>query len=214
MSYLIIGGTLNQQKEKIRQIAQSKNISLESNNPDLLQIEPENSIGIDQIRQIKSFLSKKSWQGQTTKTVIIYQTEAMTTPAQNAFLKTVEEPPPNSEIIITASNKNALLPTILSRCHILRLATNNKRNQEELNEYWKQWQKLTQANIDKKLTIASKIKKEDLKKYIQALHQKIIESKQGKAEIKTWLENLITAKQMVEDNVNLRHAVDWLALKL
>ena len=41
--------------------------------------------------------------------------------AENALLKTLEEPPDNAKIILTASLENALLPTVTSRCEIIRL---------------------------------------------------------------------------------------------
>lgn len=214
MSYLIIGGTLNQQRKQVKQIIKEENVSLKTSNPDLLLISEEDSIGINQIRQIKTFLSKKSWQSQSTKTVIIYQADTMTPQAQNAFLKTLEEPPANSLIIITASNKNSLIPTIISRCQIIRIANEDKTSKEKLNKYWEKWQKITQSTLDKKLGLASKLKKEDLNQFIFALQNQIKKKGSNKLKIKSWLENLITARQMLENNVNLHHVVDWLILKL
>ncbi len=213
MSFLIIGGSENQQQQKAYGLLADKNINTNSN-PDLVEVYPDKSIGIDEIRDIKSFLNKKSWQSNSMKTVIIYGGEQMTTPAQNAFLKTLEEPPPNSLIILAASAKNALLPTIISRCQIIRLAANIKSSQKVLNKSWKKWQSLINAKVDERLNLAGKIKEKDLDKYITVLQKKIVDKKTDKASISQWLENLITTKQMIEDNVNVRHAVDWLVLKL
>jgi DNA polymerase-3 subunit delta' len=52
---------------------------------------------------------------------IINEAEKMTTQAQNAILKTLEEPPEYAVIIMLTSNVNALLPTILSRCVVLNM---------------------------------------------------------------------------------------------
>lgn len=52
---------------------------------------------------------------------IIYDCDAMNESAQNAFLKTLEEPPPNSLILMTTGRPASLLPTIRSRCQILSL---------------------------------------------------------------------------------------------
>ncbi|WP_457640630.1 DNA polymerase III subunit delta' [Persephonella sp.] len=83
--------------------------------PDLKIISPENNkeIKINQIREAIQFLKLKSKKG---KVIIIEKAEKMNTEASNAVLKTLEEPPENSLIILTTSNQNAILPTILSRC--------------------------------------------------------------------------------------------------
>lgn len=69
-------------------------------------------IKIDQIREIIEFLQLKSEKG---KVVIIEKAENMNIESSNALLKTLEEPPSNSLIILTTSNQAKLLPTILSR---------------------------------------------------------------------------------------------------
>ena len=55
---------------------------------------------------------------------IIYDADRMNTEAQNAFLKTLEEPPPQSFFILTPGNPAALLPTTRSRCQTLMLLEN------------------------------------------------------------------------------------------
>lgn len=85
--------------------------------PDVLEIIPEISIGIDDIRQIKTFLSRKPL-GSSPNTVIIRNAEKLTLPAQNSLLKTLEEPPGNSEIYLVTNYPDQLLPTILSRVQI------------------------------------------------------------------------------------------------
>lgn len=90
--------------------------------PDTLKILPETSIGIEQIRQIQHFLSKKPIQS-SHNTVIIYDAHLLTLPAQNALLKVLEEPPGNSLIYLVTSSPDTLLPTVLSRCEIISSAT-------------------------------------------------------------------------------------------
>ncbi len=58
------------------------------------------------------------------KVGIIYDADRMNTEAQNAFLKTLEEPPPNSFFILTTGNPSALLPTTRSRCQTLMILEN------------------------------------------------------------------------------------------
>ncbi len=83
--------------------------------PDIKIVSPEDDkeIKIGQIREVIQFLKLKTKGG---KVVIIEKAEKMNREASNSFLKTLEEPPENTLIILTTSNKNALLPTIVSRC--------------------------------------------------------------------------------------------------
>lgn len=86
---------------------------------DTLHITPETSIGIDEVRQIQFFLSRKPTQSDHN-TVVIHQAHLLTQPAQHALLKTLEEPPGNSLIYLVTSTPDSLLPTILSRVQIIK----------------------------------------------------------------------------------------------
>jgi len=76
-------------------------------------------IKIDQIRQIQASLSLKAFEG-IKKVLIMDGAEAMNVPAANAFLKTLEEPPGDTLIILVCSMPQSLLPTIRSRCQEIR----------------------------------------------------------------------------------------------
>lgn len=84
--------------------------------PDILFLKPERGeIRIDEIRSIEEALSFKPFEGKR-KVVIIDEAEKMNQSASNAFLKTLEEPPSDSIIIMISSNPDSLPPTIRSRC--------------------------------------------------------------------------------------------------
>lgn len=84
--------------------------------PDIHIIEPENDeIKIESIRRIEETLSLKPFEGRK-KIVIIDDSDRMNANAANAFLKTLEEPPDNSIIILISSNEDILPDTIKSRC--------------------------------------------------------------------------------------------------
>jgi DNA polymerase-3 subunit delta' len=72
-------------------------------------------ISIAQIRRLRSDLALRGVRGHR-KVAIIEPAEKLTTDAQNALLKTLEEPPAGSVLILVTSNADALLPTIRSRC--------------------------------------------------------------------------------------------------
>ncbi len=84
--------------------------------PDIRVIAPEGGmIKIDEIREIEEFLSFTPMEGQE-KFVLIDDADSMNINAGNAFLKTLEEPPLDSIIILVSSNEEALPDTIRSRC--------------------------------------------------------------------------------------------------
>jgi DNA polymerase III subunit delta' len=84
--------------------------------PDFLLIAPESGqIRIEEIRTIDDRLSLKAFEGKY-KIVIVDDADTMNQYAANAFLKTLEEPPENSLIILIASKPDRLPDTIRSRC--------------------------------------------------------------------------------------------------
>jgi len=89
------------------------------NSPDYINIYPDgNSIKIAQIRKLQTDIIVKPH--KKYKIYIINQAESMTIEAQNALLKTLEEPPEYAIIILITSNKEALLDTIKSRCELIK----------------------------------------------------------------------------------------------
>ena len=77
-------------------------------------------ISVDQIREVGKFLSLKPYMS-AYKVVLITNFEESTLNAQNALLKTLEEAPGFAILLLTAENAEQLLPTVVSRCEILRL---------------------------------------------------------------------------------------------
>lgn len=85
-------------------------------NPDLLFLGNE-SMGIDEIRKFKNFLSLKPYSSFSRyKIVIIDDAHQMGAETANAMLKVLEEPPAHSLIILVSANPQAMLATIYSRC--------------------------------------------------------------------------------------------------
>ncbi|MDT8715779.1 DNA polymerase III subunit delta' [Clostridium sp. 19966] len=83
------------------------------------------SIGVEDIRGIIEEISKKPFEGDK-KAIIVYQGHKMTAAAQNAFLKTIEEPPAGVFIIILSEDSEAILDTIKSRCQMHKLTSLSK----------------------------------------------------------------------------------------
>lgn len=103
--------------------------SLSENHPDIKRLVREklSSIGVNEIReQINNDVAVKPYSGKY-KIYIIEDAQLMTEQAQNALLKTIEEPAEYAVFMLLTTNKEALLPTILSRCVTLNLRPVNSR---------------------------------------------------------------------------------------
>lgn len=88
----------------------------QGNSPDLLIVEPDGaSIGIDQVRDLHESLILTPYRADSQRFVIIDKAELLTTEAQNALLKLIEEPPPRTSVILVTSQLEGLLPTVRSR---------------------------------------------------------------------------------------------------
>jgi DNA polymerase III subunit delta' len=89
--------------------------------PDVLVIEPgdSGSIKIEQIREMVDRAAYRPFEG-ARRVVIVDQADALVAAAQNALLKTLEEPPSASVFVLISARPDVLLPTVRSRCPVLR----------------------------------------------------------------------------------------------
>ena len=102
--------------------------------PELFELSPVSKsrqipIGDDKndygtMRWFQDCFYKSSVSGGLSKVGIIFDADCLNHQSQNAFLKTLEEPPPNSIFILNTANPFSLLSTIISRCHNINLLTN------------------------------------------------------------------------------------------
>lgn len=88
---------------------------------DVYQTPVNEALKISAVREIKAFLNTPPLINNT-KIVFIADANHATLEAQNALLKTIEEPPPNSLLFLIISQLDNLLPTISSRCQTLNLS--------------------------------------------------------------------------------------------
>ncbi len=162
-------------KEILKQSSPSENVEeriANNNHPDFLIIEPDSLLAtkslrssdlektiksgseiikIAQIRNIKTFLSKKSINSDK-KIVLIIDAHLLNEAASNCLLKTLEEPS-NGIFILLTSKLNTLLDTIISRCQIVRFRSfSSKQIKSILREYLD----------NSKLKINTQLKFEDL----------------------------------------------------
>jgi len=88
--------------------------------PDVSLIEPEGqTLKIEQVRQMQRSLAYRPYEGRR-RVVILTAADRMAHDIPNTLLKTLEEPPLHTVIILLANNSRFILPTILSRCQSIR----------------------------------------------------------------------------------------------
>lgn len=177
-SLLITGGSFTDRLAKSKKIA-----------PDALEFE---GTKVEEVRSLLKMIS----QGFS---VIITQAQNLTVPAQNALLKTLEEPPENTVIILLAEKESQLIPTVVSRCILNHLG--NLSNLGDLGDLemltWsleKGFSWVEKSRLDRPQAIS-------LVKNLQISgHQKFLNN-QLDQEI---LKRLMTAQKCLEANTNVR----------
>ncbi|AOR22365.1 DNA polymerase III subunit delta' [Clostridium taeniosporum] len=99
---------------------------------DIINYSPlSSSFGVDDIRNIIEEVAKKPFQGDK-KVLILHKCEKMTIQAQNALLKTIEEPPKGVYLILLSESLELILDTIKSRCQTYKLTPLSK---DEIDKY-------------------------------------------------------------------------------
>lgn len=97
---------------------------------DIINYRPSKaSMGVDEVREIIEEVSKRPYEGDK-KVIIIHEGSKLTVQAQNALLKTIEEPPQGVYIILLAESLETLLDTIKSRCQVYKLTPLNNKQME------------------------------------------------------------------------------------
>lgn len=90
-------------------------------------------ISVEQIRELQHFMLTKGRRTtqEINRVVILADAQRMTTEAQNALLKLLEEPPAGTVLLITAARRQSLLATIVSRCQVISVVKPTKQQIED-----------------------------------------------------------------------------------
>ena len=92
----------------------------DGNHPDAMVIRGEKSISVEAVRQAVRAVGEHTYEGGR-RAVLIENAERMTPQAQNSLLKTLEEPNEETVFFLIADEMSLLLPTIVSRCRVIRV---------------------------------------------------------------------------------------------
>lgn len=108
---------------------------LSDQHPDIFVIKKDtaSSIGVEQVKALISWNAQKPYQGEY-KMGIIYDAHKLTTEAQNTLLKTLEEPSPNTQLVLITNHVSAILNTIRSRVQLITLDSDVENTEESIEK--------------------------------------------------------------------------------
>lgn len=187
---------------------------LAGSHPDLIYVKHEKpaSIGVDDIReQINDTIMIRPYSSYY-KIYIVDEAEKMTPQAQNALLKTIEEPPSYAVVILITTNQDAFLPTILSRCVQLKLKPlKDFTIKSYLTEHLKILDKdaeicaaFARGNLGKAIHLASSDEFKELYQKVMNLIKNI-----GTMDISMLLDCI---REMKEENIDIGEVLDLMQL--
>lgn len=161
---------------------------------------------IDSIRQLKKFFSQKPF-SSPNKLAIVYQADLLNPESQNALLKILEEPGTNNYLILATATPKALLPTIISRCHLVKQLSATPHTTITLN---------IATDINANLLQSEKITSDKttvlpfLQNQLLAYQQQLVETPHPQTA--KMIKKILLAIKMISANVDPKSAIDYLLL--
>jgi DNA polymerase III delta prime subunit len=197
-AFLIVGN--NPEKEIASRIALWKISAW-----DTIYLPNEGTIGIDLVRDFERELALTP-RNSPAKVGVLTDMDRLTPEAQNALLKTLEEPPPHTYIIGTTNNPEALLPTVRSRMSVVRLMDIARKSDTSI------LLKLLRESPGQRITTIDPFvaTREDAKQFVTSLLGAAREEllKHPTRELSTLIRNLLTAESQLSVNVNPKLVLD------
>lgn len=190
--------------ERLKEEIASNIEGYHENHPDLLCFQTGEKLGIVQARKIKEFFSLKPYSAKG-RVVVIEDASVLTTEAQNALLKTIEELPKETVLILGAPSDANLLPTIISRCQVVRLQKTGDRLQGK--NYIEDIEKLLNSSTAERFEYIEKLKdkEEFLHSLVNYFHKNLLNYPEFSKE-------LLKAEEWAKHNVNIRAILEYLML--
>jgi len=200
-SYLIVGNIEETEKQVIRLIKKLQVFPLEFP-----------LVKINDVRDLNSFTSK-TFSKKTA--VVIKRIDLAFVAALNAFLKNLEEPQTNLYYILTASSVHQLLPTIVSRCQIIRVRSNSNLDKDQI----KRVRNFLELSSVEKFMYVKKIKeRKEATKFIEQLsiklHQNLLEDKSAMSKNAKLLRKTQRVAYRLNANTNVSLQLSSFAISL
>lgn len=202
-AFLFVGGTREEREKAIRERLREWNVSAF----DQIGI---SAFGIEDIRQFQRRLQLAPLESPI-HVGVIRDAELLTLPAQQALLKTLEEPPARAKIILETANADALLATILSRCTTTNLGSPSQFTHDDMDKCAKILKKLMESSPGERLMTIDEIAKtkEEVSAWVDLAiatsRQAMLE---GDIQAAKLIKNLLTARRQLSVNVNPKLVLD------
>lgn len=211
-AYIITGSDEIGRTDKINSLLQEWHVS----GHDTVALEPQdNTIGIDAVKSIIRELSFKP-RSSPFSVLVVRMAHTLSEEAQQALLKTLEEPASLSRILLLTQEPYSLLPTILSRCHMIHLtyAKPTDQSNTELSQYIKTLEQLLHSSMGERMKLIDTIARtrDDALIFIdlgtRALREELVHtSKYSKL-----LRRLLTARAQLLGNASPKLVLDAIFL--
>lgn len=216
LSCLIISPDVAKREEEAEKKITS--LGLSKNHSNVLWFGEDEKLGIEQSRKIKDFLSLKPYQGKS-QAIVILTAENLTDPAQNALLKTLEEPSQDVTIILGVGAEDQLLPTIVSRCTVSNLQ--QAPTSDVGSQFQDEIKKLVGSSIEERFKFIEKLeeKEEFLHELVHYFRQVLIQQKPIHSAIVQangikFVKDLIEAEKWAKQKITMRAILEYLMLKM
>lgn len=208
---LLIHPEIEKRQAEAEKVLQETGFS--RSHPDLKWFEAEEKLGIGEARQIKEFLSLKPFQGKG-QAIVILAAENLTPEAQNALLKTLEEPLGDTTFILGVTSEDQLLQTILSRFRIINLKDQTSKIKEIESKEQERIEKLLSSSVEERFQFIEKLdnKEKFLGSLIVYFRQELLKNSKGKHA--NFLKDLMETERWAKQNVNIRAILEYLMLKM
>lgn len=207
ITQILISSFIEKRIEEIQKIL--FRLEVNQNHPDLLYLNDSETLGVEAAKKIRQFLSLKPFQAKG-RVVVLESAHNLTMDAQNSLLKTLEEPPTNSTIILGADSDTKILPTVLSRCQIVRIRNKGLRIKDKSYDIGK----LVGSSIQERFEFIEKL--DEKGGFLEALigyFRKELAYQPGVFNLK-FAKLLLNAEKWSNANVNIRAILEYLMLNL
>lgn len=194
-SLLIVGQSKIKAKKEALKIAKEFSTSF-----DTLIFDTAESKGIEMVRELIINSFRKPFNSKLL-TLIIIEADKLTSEAQNSLLKLLEEPPKETQLILTTQNRNNLLPTVVSRCLEITIGVEPFDDETADSSFTNFFSK----RFSEKLEILEKSGSEEYLHFLEQTLKKTILQKQQNSSLQTKevVNKLKTALKLNKANKNL-----------
>jgi len=215
-AYLIVGPDRDSRKHYIQQLF----VDWKSAPFDRIELGSDGlSVGIDEVRLLEKRLNLLPVHAPFT-IAVVYNAHNLTNQAQQALLKTLEEPPAHAKIILETYNPELLIPTIPSRCQMIPVKNTTLRSQAQKDEqiqFSEEIARITQSSIGQRLIAIDalpKTKDEALAWVTRAMKMLSMHlaASEPSPKITHLLRKLLIAEKQITANVSPRMVLDMIFL--